>query len=108
MLYLLFLVLGLLDAADTHSTHLSGRVVDSAGQPVSQAKLSIFAAYPRAGGVILSPAGCAAYQERASTDATGKFEIRSLSPELLFQLTARFPCRQSSWRAIAPSRTSGI
>ncbi|MGA2253889.1 MAG: carboxypeptidase-like regulatory domain-containing protein [Thermoguttaceae bacterium] len=87
MSYPLFLALGLLGAADLQSTDLSGQVFNSSGQPVSQAKVFILTAYPRVGGVILCPPGCAAYQEQATTDASGKFEIRSLPPELLFQLT---------------------
>lgn len=88
---LLLLAPGLVTLADaqteksTAKPDLTGTVRGLANQPLTNATVSIYAAWPKEdGGVaILSCDDC---RKRATTDANGRFTIQSLDTDALFQV----------------------
>jgi len=65
---------------------LTGTVQDENGQPVANATVFIYTAGPKEGSAGLCPSCYADCRKRATTDAGGKFMIRSLDPELRFRI----------------------
>jgi protocatechuate 3,4-dioxygenase beta subunit len=65
---------------------LTGTVVDSAGKPVSGATVFIYTAAVRTGTSVYCPSCYPDCAKRATTDADGRFVIRTLDPDLLFQV----------------------
>ena len=72
------------DAKPRHD--LSGTVQNQDAKPVPNATVFIYTAEPREGPGILCPSCYADCRKRATTDASGKFTIESLDPDLLFRV----------------------
>ena len=84
-----------LKAADSAGTNaapnLVGMVSSSTGAPVTNASIFIYTAGPRQGAGIVCPSCYADCHKSTNSDASGKFEIQSLSPVLLFQVLVVAP-----------------
>ena len=73
--------------ADAKPRHdLSGTVQNQEAQPVPNATVFIYTAGPKEGPGILCPSCYADCRKRTTTDASGKFTIESLDPDLLFRV----------------------
>lgn len=82
-------------AKPAFSMALRGKVIDSAGQPVTAARVDIATAAPRIGQGIFCPScyrDCAKWTE---TDDAGQFELRELDPMLKFQLLCTAPGKEA-------------
>ena len=78
-----------LSAADTDAKprhDLSGTVQNQEAQPIRNATVFIYTAGPKEGPGVLCPFCYADCRKRATTDASGKFTIESLDPDLLFRV----------------------
>jgi len=65
---------------------LAGQIVDQEGQPVAGADVFIHTAKPRVGAGVLCPGCYPDCVKRATTDAEGRFVLRTLDPSLLFRV----------------------
>lgn len=72
------------DAKQRHD--LSGTVQNQDAQPIRNATVFIYTAGPKEGPGILCPSCYADCRKRTTTDASGKFIIESLDPDLLFRV----------------------
>lgn len=66
--------------------NLTGTVQDQNSQPIPNATVFIYTAGPKQGPGVLCPSCYADCRKRATTDASGKFMIPTLDPELLFRI----------------------
>jgi hypothetical protein len=73
---------------------LTGRIMDSAGQPLPGATIFIYTAKPRLVPGFLCPSWYADCRKSARSDANGEFRIESLDPALLFRLLVAAKGRQ--------------
>ncbi|HKE24302.1 MAG TPA: carboxypeptidase-like regulatory domain-containing protein [Bryobacteraceae bacterium] len=73
-------------AAATDRAVISGRVVDSAGRPVQNASVIVYAAGVRVGYSTFCPTCYTDCGKRAFTSDVGEYRIASLDPALRFQL----------------------
>ncbi len=80
-------------AADTAGVPLNlvGAVSSSSGAAIANASVFIYTAGPRQGAGIVCPSCYADCHKSTNSDASGKFEIKSLSPTLLFQVLVVAP-----------------
>lgn len=85
-LTLLITVPGVASAAEAARPNLAGRVLHADRSPVAKATVFIYTAGPKVGPGILCPSCYADCGRKAQTDATGKFEIPALDPDLLYRL----------------------
>jgi hypothetical protein len=82
----LSIVLGM--ASASVANNLSGRVTDSAGQPLPNATVMVSTAAPRKGVAVFCPSCYADCGKKAVTDAEGKFAIPQLDSSLVFYVAA--------------------
>jgi hypothetical protein len=86
----LFLLTSSLSASELGQTQphssLRGKVVDNESRGLSSVRVSIATASPKQGSGYLCPSCYVDCGKMAMTDATGRFEIPNLDPELRFEL----------------------
>lgn len=70
---------------------IEGRVIDDAGQPVSEAVVSVSTGKPKSGPSTMCPSCYADCGKRSRTDADGNYRIDGVSSKLDFTLTAGAP-----------------
>src|SRR5260370_36524504 len=75
----------ILCAADERAT-VTGQVADATGSPMEHATVLVYEAGVRKGYSIYCPTCWTDCGKRATTDAEGKYSIRGLNPELVFNL----------------------
>ena len=68
------------------SATVTGRVLDTNGNPVEHATVLVYEAYVKAGYSVYCPSCWPDCGKHAATDAAGNFTIDGLNPELTFKL----------------------
>ncbi len=74
--------------AQAGGTDLIGKVVDSSGKPIANARVFVYTAGPRQGTSPLCPSCYPDCTKEATTNSAGAFTIKSLDPKLIFRILA--------------------
>jgi uncharacterized GH25 family protein len=82
--------------AGTPRPTLRGVVLDSAGQPISAARVGLATAAPKTGPAIFCPSCYLDCSKFTTTDAQGQFEIPNLDPTLKFRVLCTAPGKKTT------------